>query len=269
MSIAYLLAQGFVQRAVVAAALLGVGCGVLSFFVVQRRLAFMGHGIAHSMVAGVGIGVLLSWPVFWPALAVAVLVAVGVGWIAKRDQVSEDSAIGITLSAALAVGLVLVSLKQGYVTNLEAYLFGSLVAVLPADLFGLAILVGVVSAAALLWWRVLLLFAFDPEGAAVAGYPVETIRYGLLLCLALTVAVAMKIVGILLVGAFLVIPAAAAGFWSTRPARVVTLSVLFALAASLAGILFSIAVNSPAGASVVLMLMLLFLAGRILGPYRK
>jgi ABC-type Mn2+/Zn2+ transport system permease subunit len=269
MTIAYLLAQGFVQRAVIAAALLGIACGVLSFFVVQRRLAFMGHGIAHSMVAGVGIGVLLSWPVFWPALAVAVLVAVGVGWIARRDQVSEDSAIGITLSAALALGLVLVSLKQGYVTNLEAYLFGSLVAVLPADVLGLAILAAAVGAAVLVWWRVLLLFTFDPEGAAVAGYPAEVIRYGLLLCLALTVAVAMKIVGILLVGAFLVIPAAAAGFWSTRPSRVVWLSVAFALVASLAGILFSVTVNSPAGASVVVMLMILFLCGRFLGPYRK
>jgi manganese/iron transport system permease protein len=269
MSVFDLLAQGFVQRAMIAAALLGIGCGVLSFFVVQRKLAFMGHGIAHSMVAGVGIGVLLSWPVFWPALAVAILVSVGVGWIARRDQVSEDSAIGITLSAALALGLVLVSLKQGYITNLEGYLFGSLVAVLPADLVGLAMLAAAIILILLLWWRILLLFAFDPEGAAVAGYPAETMRYGLLLCLALTVAVAMKIVGILLVGAFLVIPAAAAGFWSTRPVRVVALSVSFALAASLVGMLFSLAVNAPAGASIVLVLMLLFLVGRVWGPYRK
>jgi zinc transport system permease protein len=269
MSLADLLTQGFVQRALLAAALLGLGCGVLSFFVVQRRLAFMGHGVAHSMLAGVGIGVLLNWPVLWPATIVAVLVSIGVGWITQRDQVSEDSAIGIALSAALAFGLVLVSLKQGYVSNLEAYLFGSLVTVLPGDVWSLALLVAIVVLIALLFWRVLLLFAFDPEGAAVAGYPVAVLRYGLLLMLALTVAISMKVVGILLVGAFLVIPAAAAGFWSVRASRVVLLSVIFALVASVAGILFSIAVNAPSGAAIVLTLVVLFLIGRVLGPYRK
>ena len=173
MSLTELLAQGFVQRAILAAALLGIGCGILSFFVVQRRLAFMGHGVAHSMVAGVGIGVLLNWPVVWPAVAVAILVSLGVGWITRRGQVSEDSAIGVTLSAALAFGLVLVSLKRGYMMNLEGYLFGSLVAVLPADLYGLGALVLAIAVVALVFWKILLLFAFDPEGAAVAGYPVE------------------------------------------------------------------------------------------------
>jgi ABC-type Mn2+/Zn2+ transport system permease subunit len=264
-----LFLQPFIQRAILAAALLGIGCGILSFFVVQRRLAFMGHGVAHSMVAGVGIGVLLSWPVFWPALAVAVAVSVGVGWITRHGHVSEDSAIGVTLSAFLALGLVLVSLKQGYITNLEGYLFGSLVTVLPGDLYGLAALALVLSVMAVLLWRTLLLFAFDPEGAAVAGYPVEVLRYGLLLALALIVAVSMKIVGILLVGAFLVIPATAAGFWSASPTRVAALSIVFALFAALLGIVISVLLNAPAGATIVLSLMIIFLVGRVFGPYRR
>jgi zinc transport system permease protein len=269
MSLSELLAQAFVQRAILAAALLGIGCGILSFFVVQRKLAFMGHGVAHSMIAGVGIGVLLGWPVVWPAVAVAILVSLGVGWITRRGHVSEDSAIGVTLSAALAFGLVLVSLKRGYMMNLEGYLFGSLVAVLPADLYGLAALVLAIALVALVFWKVLLMFAFDPEGAAVAGYPVEIIRYGLLLALALTVAVSMKVVGILLVGAFLVVPATAAGFWSARPARVAILSIILALISALAGILAAILLNAPAGATIVLVLVALFLIGRLFGPYRK
>jgi zinc transport system permease protein len=269
MSLFDLLTQGFVQRAILAAGLLGIGCGLLSFFVVQRKLAFMGHGVAHSMVAGVGLGLLLNVPVIWPAVVVAILVSVGVGWITKRDQVSEDSAIGITLSAALAFGLVLISFKQGYVTNLESYLFGSLVTVLPADLYGLGLLVAAVTVVGFTQWKPLLLFAFDPEGAAVAGFPVELIRYGLLLALALMVAVAMKIVGILLVGAFLVIPATAAGFWSASPSRVALLSVGFALVGALTGILISLSLNAPAGATIVLILVLLFTLGRVLGPYRR
>jgi zinc transport system permease protein len=269
MSFADLFSQPFVQRAILAAAMLGIACGVLSFFVVQRKLAFMGHGVAHSMVAGVGLGVLLHWPVFWPALACAVLVSVGVVWITKRDQVSEDSAIGITLSAALALGLVLISFKQGYMTNLEGYLFGSLVTVLPADLIGLGILLIAIGGVALVQWKVLLSFAFDPEGAAVAGYPVDVLRYGLLLALALMVAVSMKVVGILLVGAFLVIPAAAAGFWTAVPGRVAWLSVAIALVSALLGISAAVILNAPAGATIVLVLVVLFLIGRFVGPFRR
>jgi ABC-type Mn2+/Zn2+ transport system permease subunit len=221
------------------------------------------------MVAGVGLGVLLNIPVIWPAVAVAILVSLGVGWITKRDQVSEDSAIGITLSAALAFGLVLISFKQGYVTNLEGYLFGSLVAVMPADLISLGMLVFLIGAVTVSQWKPLLLFAFDPEGAAVAGFPVEILRYGLLIALALMVAVAMKIVGILLVGAFLIIPASAAGFWSTSPGKVATLSVALALFGALFGILISLLLNAPAGATIVLVLVIFFLIGRVLGPYRN
>ncbi len=126
-----------------------------------------------------------------------------------------------------------------------------------------------IAVVALVFWKILLLFAFDPEGAAVAGYPVEIIRYGLLLALALTVAIAMKIVGILLVGAFLVVPATASGFWSARPARVAGLAVVLALISALSGIVVAIVLNAPAGATIVLALVTLFLIGRLFGPYRK
>ena len=269
MSFMELLTFGFVQRALIGALLLAISCGLLSFFVVQRNLAFMGHGVAHSMVAGVGLAVLLEWPVFWPALAVAVLVGVGVGWISKHGQVSEDSAIGITLSAALALGLVLVSLKQGFISNLESYLFGSLLTVMPGEI----ILLSVLSAAIiglLAWrWRMMLMFSFDPEAAAVAGYPVNLIRYGLLLALALMVAVAMKMVGILLVGAFLVIPAAAAVYWSARPNRVLWLAAVISAIGALGGMSFSLRYNTPAGAAIVLALVILFGVSRVVGPLRK
>lgn len=268
MSFAELLTIGFVQRAILGALLLAISCGLLSFFVVQRRLAFMGHGVAHSMVAGVGIAVLLDWPVFWPALMVAVLVGTGVGWISRRGQVAEDSAIGITLSAALAVGLVLISLKRGYISNLEAYLFGSLLTVLPEEVWLLGVLCLAIIALLAWQWRMLLMFSFDPEGAQVAGYPVNVLRYGLLLALAVMVAVSMKIVGILLVGAFLVIPAAAAAYWSARAGVVILCAALIAAIGALVGLCFSLLFNTPAGAAIVLALVALFAVSRAVGPYR-
>lgn len=269
MSLLELLNYGFVQRALAAAVLLGIGCGVLSFFVVQRKLALMGHGVAHSMVAGVGLAVLLEWPVFWPALAVAVAVSLGIGWIAKHQNVTEDSAIGITLSAALAIGLVIISLKKGYVSDLESYLFGSLLAVTVGDLYQLAGVAIIVLLPALLAWKPLLMYAFDPESTAVAGYPVGLLRNGVLVMLAVIVAVSMKIVGILLVGAFLVIPAAAAGCWSFRAVTVVYLSVAIAVISAAAGMIFSLTVNVPAGAAIVLTLFIVFLIGRLFGCCRN
>ena len=264
-----LLTFGFVQRALLGALLLAIGCGLLSFFVVQRNLAFMGHGVAQSMVAGVGLAVLFDWPVLWPAVAVAIAVGIGVGWVSARGRVTEDSAIGITLSAALALGLVMISLKQGYISNLEVYLFGSLLAVTPSELYLLAALCALI-AIVLVWrWKTFLLFSFDPEGAAVAGYRVGVLRYGLLLTLAVMIAVAMKIVGILLVGAFLVIPAAAAVCWSSRAARVVWISTLLAALGALLGMIFSLLFNAPAGAAIVLALVLLFAISRVAGTYRK
>lgn len=269
MSLSELLTIPFVYRAVIAGALLSLSCGLLSFFVVQRRLAFMAHGIAHSMVAGVGLGLLLSLPVFWPALAVSLLVAIGVGWIAKRGHVSEDSAIGIVLATTLALGLVLISYHKGYVSHLESYLLGSILAVSVSDLIALSGLAVAILICLIMFWPILLMFSFDPEGTSIAGYPSDLLRYLLLVALAALVAVAMKIVGILLVGALLVIPSSAAVYWSARAYQVMILSAIFAVLASIAGMCASLILNVTAGGAIVLALFAVFLISRLLGPYRK
>jgi ABC-type Mn2+/Zn2+ transport system permease subunit len=269
MNFAELLSFAFVQRAIIGALLLAIGCGLLSFFVVQRNLAFMGHGVAHSMIAGVGLGVLLDWPVLWPALTVALVAGVGIGWISSHERVSEDSAIGITLSGALAVGLILVSLKQGYITNLDVYLFGSLLTIRTLELYLLAAFCAAIVGLLLWRWKIFLMFSFDPEGAAVAGYPVTVFRYGLLIVISAMIAVAMKMVGILLVGAFLVIPAAAAVNWSAKALHVVWLAGILAAVGAIFGMIVSLTLNLPAGAAIVLALVALFGVSRVIGPYRK
>lgn len=269
MSAFELLTTPFMLRALAAAVLLAISGGLLSFFVVERRLAFMGHGIAHSMVAGVAFALLFDWPVLWPAAAIAILVSLLIGWASRDGSLPEDSAIGIALSAAMAVGLLAVSLRRGYISHLESYLFGSILAVSTEDLLLIAALTALFLFAVIRWWRVLLFFAYDPEGAAIAGYPVRALRYALLLSLALLIAVAMKIVGILLIGAFLIVPAAAAVMWSAQAARVVLLSVAFAVVSALVGIYLTAALNASAGALIVLLLFLCFLVGRLWGPYRS
>ncbi|MBI5058218.1 metal ABC transporter permease [candidate division KSB1 bacterium] len=263
-----MLTLPFVQRALLAATLMALTGGLLSFFVVQRKLAFMGHGIAHSMIAGVAIGLVFDLPVVWPALAVALICAAGIGWVARNAKVSEDSAIGILLSAALAGGLLLISLRRGFLTHLESYLFGSIVAVMPGDLLVLGLLAAVTIGILGKYWRIISFYAFDPEGAQVAGYPVELFRYALLVLLAVTIAVVMKIVGILLVGAFLVIPAAAAAYWSPRAISVVLISAGIALVCAVGGMFAAIAFNLAAGPAIVAALVAGFAVSRLVGRYR-
>jgi ABC-type Mn2+/Zn2+ transport system permease subunit len=166
------------------------------------------------------------------------------------------------------LGLILVSLKRGYLSNLDAYLFGSLLTILPEEVWLLAVLCALITIVLAWRWRILMMFSFDPEGARVAGYPVGALRYGVLLTLAVMVAVAMKLVGILLVGAFLVIPAAAAAYWSARAGVVIVCAALIAAIGALVGMAFSLAFNAPAGAAIVISLVILFAVSRLVGPYR-
>ena len=260
---------------IIAAVLVGIVCGMQSFFVVYRKLAFMSHGVAHSMVAGVGLALLMHWPVFWPAIATALLVSLSVGWITRRGRILEDSAIGIALSAALAVGIFLSArhdhIHAGHGCNvhgLESFLVGSLSNVVASELLWLAVFSVVSLFLIVRYWKILVMFTYDPESCVIAGYPLEVIRYGILTGLALTIALTMKIVGILLVGAFLIIPAATAAFWSVRASGVLILSVVISLLGAVSGMIVADVFHTPPGATIVLALVVIFFVSRIIGRVR-
>ncbi|MBU1636541.1 metal ABC transporter permease [bacterium] len=257
---------------IIAAVLVGIVCGMQSFFVVYRKLAFMSHGVAHSMVAGVGLALLMHWPVYWPAIITALIVSLTIGWITRKGRLVEDSAIGIALSAALAVGIFLSARHDhahgdscGHGHDLEGYLVGSLTNVDISEMFWLTGFAVIALFLIVRYWKILVMFTFDPESCAIAGYPVEAIRYAILIGLALTIALTMKIVGILLVGAFLIIPAASAAFWSNRASAVLILSVVVALIGAVIGMLFADWFHTPPGATIVLALVAIFFVSRLFG----
>lgn len=261
----------------IAALLVGAVCGLLSFFVVHRKLAFLGHGASHGMVAGVGLALWMHWPVFPLALLAALFVSIGVGWITNRGAVGEDSAIGIMLSGTLALGLVFAALHGethiGHAdcgeAHVEEYLVGSLTTFTQSDFYLLIALSAVVISLVVIFWKLLLSFTYDPEGTAVAGYPVTFIRFALLTALAFAIAITMKIVGILLSGAFLVIPAAAAGYWFAKASRVAVLSIVLGAGCSIGGYWLSTKTAFPAGATIVLVLTVFFLISRVFGTERE
>jgi ABC-type Mn2+/Zn2+ transport system permease subunit len=247
-----MLEYAFAERALAAAVLVGLLCGLLGFFVILRRLAFIGVGISHAAVGGVALGLLVGVPPALAATLFSVAVALGMFQVARTRRLSEDAIIGVFLSGSMALGLLLMGLRHGYQKDLFAYLFGNLLSVSPTDLAALAalaVVLGIIVAAS---FRELLFVAFDEEVARAYGRPVDLLDAGLIVMLALTVVAGVRIVGVLLVEALLVVPAATAALWTLDFRRQVALSMALGAGSAAAGLWCSFAFDVAAGASIVL-----------------
>jgi zinc transport system permease protein len=266
---AELLSYGFMQRALMAGILVGLLCGVLGFFVVLKRLSFIGVGISHSAFGGVAIGVLIGVEPLLAAAVFSALVAWAIGWLSRAGRLHEDTAIGILFSSAMALGVALISLSNAYQVDLFGYLFGNILAVSPHDLRLLAGITVVVLTAVGLLFKELLFLAFDEEVARANGLPVAPLYFVLLTCLALAVVAAIRVVGIVLVEALLVIPAAI-GYQLARGYRMMLcLSAGAAMLSAVTGLFVSYFLNVAAGATIVLVLALLFVLALVVARSRR
>lgn len=252
------LQYAFVQRALVAAVLVALVCASVGVFVVLRGLAFLGDAIAHAAFPGVVIAFLLKINIVIGGSVAAVLSALAIGAVARRSGLKEDTAIGVVFSGMFALGIVLFSSIRTYTGDLLGILFG--------DVLGVAtdqIVVGGVTAAFVLvtlWiiWRQLVFVSFDPIGAAAAG--LNTLRYDtfLLGLIGLAIAVSVQIVGVVLVVAMLVTPAATARLVAQDLRTLVIVALLVAVGSSIAGIWLSYYVNAASGGTIVLVATTLF-----------
>lgn len=247
------LSYEFGQRALLAGLIVGLGCAVLAFFVVLRRMAFVGVGISHAALGGVALGLLLGVDPLPAALAFSVAVAWAIGAIGGRGKLSEDTAIGIFFPTAMALGVALMAGTPDYRQNLLGYLFGNILLVQNSDLIFAGVLVGASLLATLVFFKELLFISVDEETARAAGLPAARLRYLLLTLIALTIVSAIKVVGIILVSAFLVIPAATAQILAPSVRAMMTLSVAFALTSVVGGLWISWVLDLPSGAAIVLL----------------
>jgi ABC-type Mn2+/Zn2+ transport system permease subunit len=261
-----MLEFAFAERALVAAVTVGLLCGLLGFFVVLRRLAFIGVGISHCAVGGVAIGLLLGVDPGLAAAVFAVAVALGMFRVGRDRRISDDAIIGVFLSGAMALGLLLTGLSHGYQRDLFAALFGSVLTVSPSDLtmlLALAITLGLMVAA---MFRELLFVAFDEEIARAYGRPVDLMDALLIVMLALTVVAGVRVVGVLLVEALLVVPAATAALWTLDFRRQVLLAMTLGAASSAAGLWLSFAYDVGAGAAIALVAVGAFFVSWLVRP---
>lgn len=254
----------FAERALVAAVTVGLLCGLLGFFVILRRLAFIGVGISHAAVGGVALGLIAGIDPRLSAAAFSVAVALGMFWVARDRRLAEDAVIGVFLSGAMALGLLLMGLRHGYQKDLFSYLFGSLLAVTPADLAGLGLLAAALALIIAASFREMLFIAFDEEVARAYGRPVDALDAVLIVVLALTVVAAVRVVGVLLVEALLVVPAATAALWTLDFRRQVALSMGLGALSAVAGLWCSLAFDVGAGAAIVLVAVSAFFVSWVL-----
>lgn len=253
-----MLEFAFMQRALIAAVLVGSVCGVLGFFVILRRLAFIGVGISHSAIGGVAIGLLLGIDPLITAGIFAIAVALGIASVRRRAQLSEDAVIGVFFSGSMALGIVLFSMNHGYQQDLFGYLFGNVLALSNTELYGLAAAGALVVAIIAIALRDLLFVAFDEEVARAYGRPVDLLNSLLMVLVAVTVIIGVRLVGVLLIEALLVVPAATAALWAGNFRTQIVLSALLGAACGVAGLAAAYWLDIAAGGAIVLVTVILF-----------
>lgn len=253
----------FLWRALAAGLGLTLISGPLGVFVVWLRMAYFGDTLAHSALLGIALGLLLEIDLQLSVLVLALLIAVALLALQQRSLLATDTLLGILAHASLAIGLVAISFRDDVRVDLLAYLFGDILAVDYVDVLSIwgGALLSLAALAAI--WRPLLNISVHSELAAVDGVSVGRIKLIFMLLVALVIAVAMKIVGVLLVTALLIVPAASAQRFSSGPEQMALLASLAGAIAVIGGLLASLWLDTPAGPSIVTAATLLFLLSQL------
>ena len=262
-----LLEYRFLQHALLASLLASLGCGIMGSYVVVKRIGFLSGGIAHSVLAGMGVAWFLQASPLLGAVIAALLTAILIGWIKLRWRQDEDVLIAAFWSLGMAVGIIFISRTPGYNTDLMAYLFGNILLVSADDLKMMLMLDFVILVTVAVFYRQFLAASFDEEFARLRGINVEFF-YILLLCItALTIVLLIQVVGLILVMALLVLPAATAMQFSHSIPRMMFIAVLLNLVSTSGGLATAYQLDLPAGASIIVVASIIYffsVAGKVI-----
>jgi zinc transport system permease protein len=264
-----MLSFPFFQRALVGGVLVVIMLSTLSFFVLLRRISFIGVGISHSALGGVALGVALGTNIMMTTTLFCMAVASLIGFISRRGHVREDAAIGITFSGTMALGVTLIALSGSYTSNLFSYLFGSILSISQGDIYLIAVYCAAVVLLVFAFFKHLLHLSFNEEVARVTGVPVDGLHYLLLILIAIAIVASIKLVGIVLVSALLVLPAATAYQLANTYRKVLALSLISGIVSLVVGLVASYALNLPSGASIVLCACIVFAVCFAFSPRRR
>jgi len=254
------LSHGFIQRALIAGSFIAILCSTLGVFLVLRRLSLIGDGLAHVTFGSVAVGLLLRTSPFYIAVPIVMLAGLGILKLTEKARLYGDAAIGIVSSIGIATGVILASIAGGFNVDLFSYLFGNILAISRTEVIISLSLSLILIAIVILYYEELLTITFNEESAKTTGKKTSHINNILVLLIALTVVLAMKVVGIMLISALLILPPVTALQISRSFKATIIISALSGILSVISGIFVSFALNLPAGATIVIINFVFFIA---------
>lgn len=260
-----LLHYGFLQRAFFTSVMVGIICGVIGSFIILRGMALMGDAISHAILPGVAISFMLGINYFYGAVIIGVLSAILIGLVTQNSRIKSDASIGIIFSAFFALGIILIA-KAQTATDLTQILFGNVLSVRPSDMWMTLVIGIIVLVCIILFYKELLITSFDPTMAKVYGLPTKLIHYLIMVLLTLVTVASLQTVGVVLVVALLITPAATAYLLTDRLSKMIFLAAFFGAFSSVCGLYFSFLYNLSSGAVIVLAATTLFLFAFLFAP---
>lgn len=253
-----LITYDFFRNALLGSLLTAIACGIVGTYVVARRLVFISGGITHASFGGLGLGFFLGINPVVMALVFSVLSALGVEWASKTQNVREDSAIAAVWSLGMALGVLFLFLTPGYSPNLSAYLFGNILTITATDIACIAALVAVLLLIALFYLREIIYVAFDNGFATTQQLPVKLIEYTMMILIAVTIVLSIRLVGIMLLMSLLTLPQMIVNQFTSDFRKIMYGSILTGFLACVLGLVLSYYLNVPSGAFIILVLTALF-----------
>ncbi len=260
------LAYDFMIRALLAALMVGVVSAVLGAFIVLRGMAFFGDAVAHTILPGVVLAFLLGVPLALGALVTGVLTAIGIGALTSRGVLKEDTAIGVVFAGFFALGVAMLSATGNYSVDLAHFLFGNLLSVNNSDLWLILLLGSVVLFVVFIFYKEFMVMTFDPVLAVTLRLPTTFLRYLLLVLVAVTIVISLQVVGIALMLAMLVTPAAAASLLTRRLPSMMAVAGLIGAGAGVGGLYASFYLSIAPGPTVVLVASAVFVVVFLFAP---
>ncbi|BDZ30416.1 metal ABC transporter permease [Lactiplantibacillus sp. WILCCON 0030] len=255
----------FLQSALITAIMVGVMSGIIGCFIILRGMSMMGDAISHAVLPGVAVAYMLGINVLIGASVFGLLAAGLIGFVASHSKLKTDTSIGIVFSAFYALGFILISLAES-ATNLHHILFGNILAVSDTDIMTTTVVLGLVILFVVFFYKELLVTSFDATFAKTYGLKVQLLHYALMLVLTLVTVSALQTVGIILVVAMLITPAATAFLWTDKLATMLVLAATIGAVAAVIGLYFSYTLNWASGPAIVLIAAIIFGISFLISP---
>ena len=240
------------RTALISGVLVSIACGIVGSLVVVNKLSSLSGGIAHAAYGGLGLAVLLRWPPLLGAVLFSLVASGVMGYVSQRNKERSDTIIGVVWAAGMAFGILMIDLSKGYYVDMMSYLFGSILAVPWESVVFMAILDVIIVLAVALLFKEFVGMSYDEEFSLISGVPVKALYYILLLLIAMSVVLLIRVVGLILVIALFTIPASIAELFTRKLSRIMIVSSLLGMVFTITGLFLSYYFNLTSGATIIL-----------------